>query len=409
VRVSITEACLPKDKGSFGFHYVRQHIIDAGFIVVDESSNPDVEMISLHHCEDFLRLAQIPRRAPVRIVGGHVMANNYKPAIPYADALCVGEGETWASQALRLLQKSKTVEALEGLPGTVICKTPQKISPTWEPRVPFNLPILRRAESKGHADTWYIEIARGCPFSCAYCELGNTVPYRKQDPLWIKDQIKKIDKTRTKHISLYAPDEASHPQYSEFMDCLKDEGLITMFASARMDQVIRHQWSVPGNMMIRIGLDGLSEKTREKIRKKATDEQIIEYFKTMSAKGHANFKVFLVVGYPWETLDDLQAWIALWERIRSIPRKANAHVRIKVTPLIPQPSTPLKDAKAKYDIVLHERLSAWFQRVKRPRRADRLGWYIDQDGTILSRKRWKMNCDLTAGDESIVERILANV
>jgi len=396
VLVRMTEACDPKDAGSMGAHYVAQAARRAGCEVVTGPGPCDVELVSVHHCEDFMRLAAIPRMGRVRIAGGHVMANNCRPAVPYADAICIGEGETWIIEALRRLETDCRADALRGMPGALVCADwPCEIPhATWEPGVPRNPPYLNRA-ADGHAATWYLEMARGCPYACHYCELGNTVPYRIQDTAWLCEQLRTLP--RGAHVSLFAPDEASHPGYSDCLRTISECGLVTMFGSVRADQATRRDLPFPPNMLLRVGLDGLTQETRNRVGKPITDDDVVRYFTVMSERGHANFKTFLVVGYPWERSCDVAQWAALWERVRRIPRAANAHVRIKVTPLIPQPSTPLADAEARYDLLTHEALRQWFRRAAKPFRSDRPGWFIEQDGAIMSRRKWQEQCRLTKG------------
>jgi len=406
--VKMVEACADRDAGSMGAHYVAESARRAGYTVEAGPGPCDVELVSVHHCEDFIRLAAMPRVDRIRIAGGHAMANNCRPAIPYADVICLGEGETWIVEALGRLARECHPDVLRGMPGTVVCSDwPCDIpTPVWEPGVPRNPPYLNRAAA-GHAATWYLEMARGCPFACHYCELGNTVPYRIQNTAWLCEQLRAIP--RGDRVSLFAPDEASHPGYGDCLRTIADCGLITMFGSVRADQVTRHDLPFPRNMLLRVGLDGLTEQTRVRVGKPIMDSDIVDYFSIMSDRGHANFKVFLVVGYPWERADDVDQWAALWERVRRIPRAANAHVRIKVTPLIPQPSTPLAGCVGRYDLLMHNRISQWFRRVAKPFRADRPGWFFDQDGQIMSRRRWKLQCELTAGNIDAVRRLSCSV
>ena len=65
------ECCEPEDKGSIGAFYVRYHAELAGHKVTvadDTSSEYDVEMISVHHCNDFPRLAKAKAKAPLKVI-----------------------------------------------------------------------------------------------------------------------------------------------------------------------------------------------------------------------------------------------------------------------------------------------------------------------------------------------------
>lgn len=405
-RIGLWEACPPEDKGSIGCNYVMRWARRAGWNVEYEPDGPvDIELVSVHHASDYPMVAAMPRRGKIRIVGGYACLVNPRPVIPFADVVLVGEGETWILLALRALAEDGRFrpEALRGLPSTIITRDWEYGAPIPPARMEFPIPkneaYLNR-EAKGHAPTWYLEMARGCPFRCHYCSLGNLTRYRLQETDFLLDQLERLDRSKSNRVSLFAPDEASHPGYGEILQKIHDLGLITQFGSMRIEQIMRRNLPLRPNMLIRVGMDGLTEETRFRVGRMQSDEYFIEYFRYMSDRGHANFKVFMIVGYPWEKPEDLDHWISLMSRIGSLPRRnANAHVRIKITPLIPMPGTPLEHAEAKYDFQLITRMQDWIRAWRPPRSP---GWFFEQDGTVMSYRNWKRQCELVKGDETIL-------
>lgn len=402
MKICMVEACREEDAGSIGAWYVAEHAKRAGYPVDflrRTSKNYDVELISVHHCSDFERLAIMPKRAKYRIVGGHPMQNNPRPAIPFADAICIGEGESWIKKALPLLEKHDDIEALSDLPGTIISinwKAGDRVPKSnIENPLPENPPYLNRPGTRSAA--WYVEIARGCPFSCAYCELGNSLPYR----FYSTDQIKKVldsaDTKITRKINFYAPDEAAHPGYHEMFDYLRDRGYMAGFSSMRVDSILKRGLpALKRNVLIRVGIDGITEETRKRVNKNITDDMIVEYFKQFIGRGHIQFKMFFVVGYPWEKTSDFEQFEDLMSRIFSIPLNKNVSLRIKWTPLVPQPCTPLAGAEAQYDFDLIDKINVWHALHARPGNAP--GWYVENDG-LMSYKSHRRQCELTSGNE----------
>jgi radical SAM superfamily enzyme YgiQ (UPF0313 family) len=404
----LRESSKPEDSGSIGVEFVRRCALAVGAVEAANGDMCDIELISVHHCLDLLRLSMMERTGGIRIVGGHLMAINPLPAIPYADVICCGEGESWVAAAFTRLAGQFDPQALRGLPGTLICEgfdgaVPE---PVWEPGVPRHAPYLNRG-SKGHDRTWYLELSRGCPFSCHYCALGNVVPYRRQNADYLANEIAGLDKSVSRKLSLLAADEASHPSYGSLLTFARQCGFQTMYGSVRADMVMKRDILFPKQMLLRIGIDGLTETTRIRVGKPITNDQVVQYFKAMTAAGHVNFKAFLVVGYPWETAYDVDEWVALWERVRAIRRETNAHVRIKITPLIPQPKTPLAGVGARYDLMVHSRLAKWVSVIASPRHSGRPGWFFEQDGTVMSRKNWTLQCRLVAGGIDEVSKCLS--
>jgi radical SAM superfamily enzyme YgiQ (UPF0313 family) len=412
LRICMTEPVEPESRGSMGCHYVMETAKAAGYDIeyVDWDSptarcDYDVELISVHHCTDFPRLAQMPRRGKIRLAGGHPSTNNWRPAIKYADAHCIGDGEPWIVPALDILSSGGCVDDLKKLPGTIITSQWDKgeIIPQANAvsEVPKHPPYLNFG-GEGHARVWYIELSRGCPFKCHYCELGwSRMRAKHQDTDWIVDQIKRIDKKKSNKISLFAPDEASHPGYGKILQAIHDSKLVTSFGSMRIDQILKANLPIKANMLVRVGLDGLTEETRIRVKKVIRTPSVIDYFRFMSENGHSNFKIFMVFGYPWETLKDFDEFEYMMEAVRSIPRRVAAHVRVKFTPFIPQPSTPLKDSPLNYDHEMVKRINGWFDRMKRTSRSK---WFIHSDG-IMSEKSHKLQWMLTHGDEDLMDRV----
>ena len=407
LKCCMIELAKDDDTGSIGAHFVADHARREGFDVEhvapdSTASGYDVELVSVHHCTDWPRLANLPKRGKIRIIGGHVMSNNARPGIPLSDAVCVGEGESWIKAALNRLEENPDPSSLRGLPGTIVSADHKPGDPIPEPNIedplPDNGPYLNRPGTL--SARWYIEIARGCPWKCHYCELGHSMPYRHYPTETILQKMAMIDPIGSKKLNFFAPDEASHPGYNKLMDELRRLKYQQAFGSYRVDQVIRKD-VVPysKSQLVRVGVDGLTEATRLRVNKRISDDMLVKFFEKLSGHGHVQFKMFMLIGYPWEKAEDFKEWELLMRRISSIPVKKNCWVRIKWTPLIPQPCTPLADAKAQYDMKLVAKIHRWHTLhrniVKHP------GWHFECDG-LMGIESHKRQIDLTWGNESML-------
>lgn len=409
LRVCMIEPGEEENRGSIGCVFVLNAAREAGFTIDylqpdSPATGYDVELISIHHCTDFIPLSRLPRRSPIRIVGGHPTVNNIRPAIPFGDVFCIGEGEEWVAWVLDALSRGATVEDLAEFPGTLVSKLHSKGDPipkslTVSP-LPQHPPYLNRP-GNGHAATWYIEMSRGCPFACHYCELGHAWKYRNADTGYLLSQIDAVDRRQSRKVTLFAPDEASHPGYASALQRLSDRKLTTSFGSMRLDQIIKKDLPFPRNMLIRVGVDGLTERTRFRVGRKQTDSDIINYFEYMIRRGYYQFKMFMVFCYPWETEQDFSEWSHMMRRLQRIKLDRNVHCRIKFTPLIPQPSTPLGVEQPSYNFELVERAKQWFLANKR---STDPGWTFVNDG-IMGHKAHSIQCALTQGDEDALQSI----
>lgn len=402
MRICMIEPAGDGECGSIGAHFVAESARNAGYQVdvISASSDDcgyDVELVSIHHPSDYPRLVKMKKHGKVRVIGGHITYNNPRPVIPLADYLCIGDGETWIVEFLSCLSSGK--DPADEVEGTVDCK--RHIAGSKLPQCRYekklnNSPYLNREGTRSAA--WYIEIARGCPFSCHYCELGNSMPYRFVLAEKVIQQIRSIDRSKSKKIVFFAPDEASHPAYNLLLDEAAKAGVRQCFGSYRIDQIMRTGGlHVMPNQLIRVGIDGMTEETRFKVSKKIKDSEIVDYFRLMTSLGHVNFKMFQMFGHPWEKNSDFDQWERLMRKVCAIPLQKNVSLRIKWTPLIPQPVTPLAGVKPIYSLDLVNKIKIWHKLVSKPSREP--GWFITLDG-IMSAKSHTEQIKMTVGDES---------
>jgi len=170
----------------------------------------------------------------------------------------------------------------------------------------------------------------------------------------------------------------------------------------RIESVLKKMPEIRANQLIRVGIDGMSERLREKAGKPIKDDMIIEYFTRLIERGHVQFKTFFIFGYESETIEDFQCFERLMNRLFMIPMHKNVSLRIKWTPFVPQPCTPFKDEKSIYNFNMVQKINVWHALFKRPRNEP--GWFVENDG-LMSKKSHKLQKDLTAGDEDILQKI----
>ena len=411
MRIAMIEACENQDAGSIGAFYIAEHARRVGYHV-DFLRRPapgyDIELISVHHCTDFPRLAMMRKQARLRVVGGHPMQNNPRPVIPFADVVCIGEGESWIKQALPLLEQRCEADVLSDLPGTIISANWKRgdVVPeaNYERPLPDNPPYLNRPGTRSAA--WYIEIARGCPYRCKFCELGNSSPFRLYPEEHLHNVLEQADVHITRKINFYAPDEVSHPKYHELFAHLMKTGYSASFSSMRIDSILRR--GIPPEMktnhLIRVGIDGLTEETRFRVGKDITDDMIVEYFKLLTARGHVRFKMFYIFGYPWEKPGDFDGFSNLMDRLRrEVTLKKNISVRIKWTPFIPQPCTPLGNTEPIYDFKMVDQIMVWHALNDKPRYRNKPNWFFEADAKgPMSFRSHRRQVELTRGDETVL-------
>jgi hypothetical protein len=137
--------------------------------------------------------------------------------------------------------------------------------------------------------------------------------------------------------------------------------------SARGSVVLEDRWenvkAQPGQQTT--ALDGLSEATRKRICKPVDDDQIVDKLSWClhRVSGIMRLKVFMIVGYPWETAqsvwEDLLHLRDVLGRVRPGPSDGRIMMLVTWTPFSPEPLTPMEDEPANIttnwrDILLHD-------------------------------------------------------
>jgi len=164
------------------------------------------------------------------------------------------------------------------------------------------------------------------------------------------------------------------------------------------------------NHLIRVGIDGLSEATRRRVGKPITNDMIVEYFKMLIARGNVRYKMFFMFGYPWEQLSDFDDFATLMERLRRIELKKSISVRIKWTPFIPQPCTPLGNCEPIYDFKMIDQIMVWHALHDKPRLRNRANMFFEADaGGPMGFRSHRRQVDLTRGDEDILFKGIQNI
>jgi len=230
------------------------------------------------------------------------------------------------------------------------------------------------------------------------------MPYRHYDTEHLQKALGQVDTSLTRKINFFAPDEAAHPRYHELHSLLVERGYSAGFSSMRVDSILRHGLpkGVKKNLLVRMGIDGLPEETRRRAGKPITDDMIVECFQYLLGRGHSQFKMFMIHGYPWEMSDDFQEFEQLMRRVFDLPLAKNVSLRVKWTPFIPQPCTPLGNTRSKYDFRVIDSINMWHTLRARPK--NKPGWFIENDG-MMSYYTHKRQCELTSGDERTLLRL----
>jgi radical SAM superfamily enzyme YgiQ (UPF0313 family) len=177
----------------------------------------------------------------------------------------------------------------------------------------------------------------------------------------VKNEIDYIAKDKIKKINIFAPDDYSVSSYEDILDYIIAKGLHTNFGSMRIDR-FKNNEKQNKNFLFRIGVDGLSERIRKIINKPNSNDDIYSLITGLIEKGFVMFKMFMIFSYYFEKNSDWFEFVGLIERIKAFAKKTDKTVflRIKFTPFIPNPLTPLENIQPYYNIERRKQIDMFF-------------------------------------------------
>ena len=320
---------------------------------------------------NILKLSGIPLKRKDRkashplIIAGGACTNNPEPLSDFIDAFVIGDGEevmleiidAYKSNDLRpdLLASLSKIGGIY-VPGynesanttRRVVKDINTIDYPTKPIVPFIEIIHDRAT---------IEIMRGCPRRCAFCQAGNTTkPVRLMKPERIKALAREtIKNTGFEEISFVSLSSSDYPGLAPIAVDLGKEfaakRISLALPSMRSDSFSKELSDEIQNVRkggVTLAPEAGTQRLRDLICKDLNEEAIISSAKAAFVGGAKSLKLYFMIGLPTETDEDLQGIVDLANKIMDEVRAGGRlpqrfKLTINISTFIPKKNTPFGD------------------------------------------------------------------
>ena len=341
-----------------------------------------------------LDLAGIPLRAAGRadrhplVVGGDALADTPEPLADFIDLFLVGDGERPLAELVELVRQMKAAGAtreemiLQAARTIAGAYAPRYYRPTQEgtgdcpllaveptrddvpaviehahlPDLSDSPPIARPLVPlvEGVHDRAVVEVMRGCPNACRFCQAGATrlpVRYRSVEEILAAARAA-VDATGCREVSLLSLSTSDYPRLDELLGKLTGElaprRVSISLPSLRVDSQLRHLPKLTSTVRksgLTIAAEGGSERIRKAIGKRITEDDMVAGVRAAYEAGLRSVKVYFMAGLPTETDADVEGIHALCRRLSDTRREVDGRagaISASVSWFVPKPHTPMQ-------------------------------------------------------------------
>lgn len=286
---------------------------------------------------------------PLILIGGPLVHINPELFVYIADVIYHGEAEVNLGSVLYTMVKSINLgrkKVLENLANLENLSIPILSKKSFKDAI-YHKSIHDPASSAFISkygefnERILIEIGRGCFRKCKFCIIGNSYGYFR--PVKLEAFIRKIDSldlSNDRELGLVAPAVNDHPKFDKILDFLEKRNLKFSVSSLRIDKIspkLLEGLLRSGQNTLTIAPETGSERLRRFLNKDISNEEILEKVLMAKRMGFKKIKVYLMIGLPEETSEDLFLTIKMLEQFSKMGFN---EVIASVNPFIPKPGTP---------------------------------------------------------------------
>ncbi len=271
-------------------------------------------------------------------------------------------------------------------------------------------------------DRIVIEIMRGCPNGCKFCQAGRIKRPVRIQPI---DEVVRIaretyENTGFDEIALVSLSSSDYPDFGKLLERISTEytplGVNISLPSLRVNEQLRE---LP-RYLKRVRKSGLTmapevatDELRRSINKNISNDDLFAALEEAYREGWQTVKLYFMIGLPGETEHDIDAIAEIVKKASNLRRtigKGPAQINAAISTFVPKPFTPLervgmidldyiyKTQRRLRDIVRSRKINLKFHNSKRSAMEGAFSRGDRRLGAVLL-KAWQAGCRLDGWDE----------
>lgn len=293
---------------------------------------------------------------------------NPEPFADFVDVFFLGEFEEGAKPFVDVLRrfqdKESRLRALSEIPGFYVPRFYQtrlegsryvfnKLHPAAQ--FPLRRVFVKDLDSAYYPRKWLvphttiihdripIEIARGCPNGCKFCQARAVYfPYRERKVSTIRALVEEMyERTGYENISFLALSAADYSSMEalidETFDYCKARNIGISLPSLRVDDVIGGFYKKLVSLKtisLTLAVEAARKGLRDAMDKKIDIDKLLDAAKLIRSLNIRHLKIYFMFGFASETDDDL---LAIGEFLRKVSGAARIRLNVSINVFVPKP------------------------------------------------------------------------